>query len=208
MSSRVVYGLLVSTLGLLPLSGNRPEFARIIPSSRMHPAESASRPATGSVPYSKSLRFNVYTFTVTAADSGASGELTVKAHRGALLLTNFRVRVNGAVVNAEVADLDNNRLPELYVYSISTGSGSFGHVYAWQFLPERKATIVPVNWRLLTDEGYMGHDSLWVGRDVLCRRYPVFQSGNGNSEPTGGVRVVRYRLKSIGEAYALVAEPE
>ncbi|GAB4051633.1 PliI family lysozyme inhibitor of I-type lysozyme [Spirosoma litoris] len=156
--------------------------------------------------YTKTLRFNVYNFNVTAADSGRVRDVIVKAYRGELLLTNFRVRVDGAVVGAEVADLDNNRFPELYVYSTSDGSGSFGRVYAWQFLPERKADIIVPNWRAASVEGYMGHDSLWVERDILCRKYPIYQSGDANAEPSGGYKMVRYRLKPVNTSFALVAE--
>jgi hypothetical protein len=162
--------------------------------------------ASWTTAYSKSLRFNVYTFSVTAADSGAIREMTVKAYRGELLLTNFRTRIDGAVVGAQVADLDNNRFPELYVYSSSNGSGSFGRVYGWQFLPERKADVTLVNWRLNAADGYMGHDSLWVEQEVLCRKYPVYRPGDSNAEPTGGVRMMRYRLRSVGEGYTLMAE--
>ncbi|GAB3558980.1 hypothetical protein [Spirosoma fluminis] len=156
--------------------------------------------------YSKSLRFNVYTFSVTTADSGAVRDMTIKAYRGELLLTNFQTRIDGAVAGAEVADLDGNRFPELYVYSASEGSGSFGRVYGWQFLLERKADVSLVNWNLNAADGYMGHDSLWVERDVLCRKYPVYQFGDANAEPSGGVRMMRYRLRPAGEGFALVAE--
>ncbi|MVM40996.1 hypothetical protein GO730_30365 [Spirosoma sp. HMF3257] len=156
--------------------------------------------------YSKTLQFNIYNFSVTAADSGRVREVIVKATRGELLLTIFRVRVDGAIVGAEVADLDNNRFPELYVYSTSDGSGSFGQVHAWQFLPERKADITLPNWRATPIEGYMGHDSLWVERDILCRKYPIYRSGDSNAEPTGGYQMVRYHLKPAGTGFTLVAE--
>lgn len=156
--------------------------------------------------FTKSLRFNVYTFTITAADSGRARSVQIKAYRGALLLTNFRIRVDGAVVGAEVADLDNNRFPELYVYSTSDGSGSFGRVYAWQFLPERKADITPVNWRNPLAKGYMGHDSVWAERTILCRKFPVYASGDANAEPSGGYQMIRYKLQASGTNFALVAE--
>lgn len=156
--------------------------------------------------YSKDLQFNVYKFSVMAADSGAVRDLTVKAYRGELLLTTFRIRVDGAIVGAEVADLDNNRFPELYVYSTSNGSGSFGRVYAWQFLPERKADVTPMNWRLPATDGYMGHDSLWVERNILCRKYPVYLPGDANAEPSGGIQMKRYRLQQAGASYQLIAE--
>jgi hypothetical protein len=158
-----------------------------------------------SIVYEDSLRYNVYRFRITAADSGAVRDLIVKAYRGELLLTNFRTRIDGGVVGVEVADLDNNRFPELYVYSTSDGSGSFGRVYGWQFLAERKANILSTNWLKMPD-GYMGHDSLWVERDILCRQYPIYNSGDANAEPTGGVRMIRYRLKAAGKDYTLVPE--
>jgi hypothetical protein len=161
---------------------------------------------TASSTYSKVLRFNVYKFLVAAADSGAVRDLSIKAYRGELLLTTFQIRIDGAIVGAEVADLDNNRFPELYVYSASNGSGSFGRVYAWQFLPERKADVTPLNWRLTTTEGYMGHDSLWVEQNILCRKYPVYLPGDANAEPSGGIQMKRYRLQQAGAGYALVAE--
>ncbi|MCK8490781.1 hypothetical protein M0L20_02890 [Spirosoma sp. RP8] len=155
--------------------------------------------------YEKTLRFNVYTFKVSATDSGAMRDVSVKAYRGAALLTNFRMHIDGAVVGAEVADLDKNRFPELYLYSTSDGSGSFGRVYGWQFLPERKADIQPENWFKKLD-GYMGHDSLWTERDVLCRKFPVYNAGDVNAKPTGGARMLRYRLRPAGQSFVLVAD--
>lgn len=156
--------------------------------------------------FDKSLRFNVYRFNVTAADSGRVRDLLIKAYRGELLLTNFRVRVDGAVVGAEVADLDGNRFPELYVYTASYGSGSFGRVYAWQFLPDRKADVALPNWRAESTKGYMGHDSLWVDEGILCRKYPVYRFGDANAEPSGGYQMIRYKLRPAGAGYSLVAE--
>lgn len=208
MSSRLYY-VLVSALGMLPLSRSLPP-ACVSTATALDSggARYAFSPPPNPARFDKSLRFSTYTFTVSATDNGAARELRVKAYRGSLLLTNFRIRVDGAVGGAEVADLDNNRFPELYVYSTGMGGGSFGHVYAWQFLPERKADIVPVNWPLKTDGGYMGHDSLWVDRTVLCRQYPIYRLGDGVSNPSGGIRLVRYQLKPIGTGFALVAKPE
>ena len=191
--------LLVSMVWLVEIAqGSRqgvPTTASI--HSRLTPVESQ---------FNKALRFNVYTFAVTAADTGRVRDVQVKAYRGELLLTNFQVRVDGAVTGMEVADLDNNRFPELYVYSTSAGSGSFGRVYGWQFLPERKADITPANWRSTMPQGYMGHDSLWVERDILCRKFPIYQPGDANAEPSGGYQMMRYKLQPAGTAFSLTAE--
>lgn len=209
MSSKV-YCILVNVLGMLQLIPSPPVCVNTATVSGLAGTTHALTPDAPPNPaqFSKSLRFNTYTFTVSATDRGAVRELRVKAYRGSLLLTNFRIRVDGTVGGAEVADLDNNRFPELYVYSASTGGNSFGRVYAWQFLPERKVGIVPVNWPLKTDGGYMGHDSLWIERTVLCREYPIYRPGDDMSNPSGGIRMMRYQLKPIGTGFALVAEPE
>lgn len=204
----LVYYAFVGALGWFALPRSPSVCTGTVTTRWPRVASYALMPAFNHAHYDKSLRFNVYTFTVSAADTGAVRELTVNAYRGAQLLTNFRVRIDGAIVGAEVADLDNNRFPEVYVYSTSDGSGSFGRVYAWQFLPERRADITAANWSLPTDSGYMGHDSLWVERDILCRKYPVYQPGDGNSEPTGGTRMVRYQLKPSGTKFAFVTKPE
>lgn len=156
-------------------------------------------------PFSAVLRYNVYTFNISATGSGATRELTVRAFRGSLLLTRFQMPTDGAVVGAEVADLDANRFPELYIYTSSDGSGSFGRVLAWQFLPERKADIRPVDWPKMPT-GYMGHDSLWTESTILCRKYPVYRPGDANAQPSGGFGMVRYRLQPTGETYALTAD--
>ena len=202
--SSAVYSLLISLLWLCHDAQSNKRYTNQILSNPVYNALITSK--LSDFRYTKSLHFNVYTFTVTAADSGRVRSVQIKAYRGELLLTNFRIRVDGAVVGAEVADLDNNRFPELYIYSTSDGSGSFGRVYGWQFLPERKADIAVPNWLRPTSDGYMGHDSLWVESTILCRQYPMYRSGDANAEPSGGNRIIRYKLKPTGTGYSLVEE--
>ena len=173
--------------------------------SQNHPISRLSRINTVAQrpTYQQTLRFNVYTFTVETPDTGAVRTASIKAWRGQLLLTSFLVRVDGAITKAEVADLDGNRFPELYVFSRSSGSGSFGRVYGWQFFSERKADITPVSWQLSAKTGYMGHDSLWLDQNMLCRQFPRYKPGDTNASPTGGIGMMRYQLKPVGQGYTL-----
>ncbi|GAB4028444.1 hypothetical protein [Spirosoma gilvum] len=197
--------LFLSLLGLIQLGQGRLHHAGIEPFLIGKESTSVAKSALAPQ-FSKTVRFNIYSFSVVSADTGRVREAIIKAYRGELLLTNFRVRVDGSVVGVEVADLDSNRFPELYIYSTSDGSGSFGRVYAWQFLPERKADIAMPNWQLSTGSGYMGHDSLWTDRTILCRKYPIYQDGDANAEPSGGFRMMRYYLQAAGLNYSLIAE--
>lgn len=158
--------------------------------------------------YHRTLQFNVYTFTVESPDTGAVRTAAISAYRGQLLLTKFQIRIDGVIRDIAVADLDANRLPELYIFGQSSGSGSFGRVYGWQFLPERKADITAINWQLPSETGYMGHDSLWVDRQVLCRTFPRYQPGDANAQPTGGEQMMRYHLQPAGQGYTLTSVGE
>ena len=140
----LISGLLVSlwwVLALVP-SGSQ--------SDRYH---TDKRPA--SVVYEDSLRYNVYRFHITAADSGAVRDLIIKAYRGELLLTNFRTRIDGGVVGADVAVLDNNRFPELVAvlsgtqgrYTGSKLAEDAGWLYgARQFVGRTGCTLSPVSY--------------------------------------------------------------
>ncbi len=202
MSRKVWHGLLTGLL-IAGMSG----FIRPITCNRWLFQQPEKPSLSGHSSFVKSLRYTIYSFTLTAPDSGRVPRLTVQAYRGQLLLTTFQVPVEGPIIGAEVADLDGNRFPEVYAYSQSSGSGSFGRVYGWQFLPERKADIMTPDWRFTDNNGYMGHDSLWIERNILCRRYPVYRPGDANAEPTGGIRMMRYRLRQAGNGYVLQAEP-
>ncbi|GAA4462019.1 hypothetical protein GCM10023189_38160 [Nibrella saemangeumensis] len=156
------------------------------------------------IDYQDTLRFSTYRFIVTAGGTGPIRDLNVRAYRGSVLLTNIWIETNGIVVDAEVADLDNNRFPELYVYATSYGSGSFGSVYGWQFLASNKGDIFPVNWESIAVDGYMGHDSIWVQKPFICRKFPLYRPGDSNAEPTGGSQTFRYRLQKMDEDYVLI----
>ncbi len=156
-------------------------------------------------PFPTTLQFNTYTFQLAIPVQGSPADLTVRAWRGTLLLTNFTLHAEGDVIRAEVADLDNNRFPEVYIYTSSNGTGSFGRVYGWQFFADHRATIIVSNWRQPIAEGYMGHDSLWVESSILCRRFPIYRAGDANALPTGGWQMIRYQLRPVKQEFQLVA---
>ena len=156
-------------------------------------------------PFQKTVRFNVYTFVVKAGYTDSTQTATVAAYRGSLLLTRFSQPISGRLTGAEVGDLDGNRLPELYLYSTDTNAGLAGRVYGWQFLPERLATITPSQWTA-PGTGYMGLDTLWTTKQVLCRQFPVYTINNTDARPTGTNRRICYRLRPSGLNYQLAPE--
>ncbi len=168
-------------------------------------AQTVRRPPSA-LPFVRSLTFADYTFKLVSSKVAGIGSqfMEIEALRGSLLLTRFQVPTIGGVLGAEVADLDHNRFPELYIFTQATGSGSFGFVQGWQFLPQRRAAVTIVGWERPAP-GYMGHDSLWTENGVLCRRFPRYNPGDANAYPTGGTQTARYQLVPDGQNYRMVS---
>ena len=136
-------------------------------------------------------------FSVQASDSGSLNTMTVSATGAELTGQSFDHEIDGSAYRAEMADLDANGWPELYVYISSAGSGSYGSLVAYAVNNGKSAT--PIYLRPITDDtaasaGYMGHDEFAVVENRLVQRFPVYEQGDTNSSPTGGTRQLQYKL--------------
>lgn len=110
--------------------------------------------------------------------------------------------IDGTVRGLETADLNVDGSPELYVYVVSAGSGSYGSLVA--YAANRRKSLSEIYLPPITDDraasaGYMGHDEFAVVENRLVRRFPVYREQDTNANPTGGMRQLQYRLVA-GEA--------
>ncbi|HYQ55986.1 MAG TPA: PliI family lysozyme inhibitor of I-type lysozyme [Draconibacterium sp.] len=106
------------------------------------------------------------------------------------------------VTNAEVEDLNSDGSPELFVFTQSVGSGSYGNVYAFSVNNKKSMSEVyfqPTAENSEINKGYMGHDEFSLVENTLGQRFPIYNEGDTNAEPTGGTRQVSYKLVE-GEA--------
>lgn len=136
-------------------------------------------------------------FRVRATNAGSINQLTIETSG----LDNgdeiFSEEIDGTAYGAEMADLDANGWPEIYVYISSAGSGSYGSLVAYAV--NNGKSMTPVYVAPLADDpvagaGYMGHDAFAVEENRLVQRFPVYRDGDTNSAPSGGERVLQYRL--------------
>jgi hypothetical protein len=105
--------------------------------------------------------------------------------------------INGTVTGAEVADLNVDGSPEIYVYVTSAGSGSYGSLVAYSANRRKSLSEIylpPVTQHKTASKGYMGHDEFAVGEGVLLHRFPVYRDTDMNAKPTGGIRQLQYKL--------------
>jgi hypothetical protein len=155
-----------------------------------------------SKPFSKTLELQGITFVVECDNSSSTNKLTITPKGLEGKNEVIEAEADGGVTGAEVADLDANGSPEVYVYVSSAGSGSYGRVIG--YAANNKKSLSMINFPEMDPnskeaKGYMGHDEFAVVENVLVRRFPIYKEGDSNAKPTGGTRQVQYKLKQ-GEA--------
>jgi hypothetical protein len=161
--------------------------------------------------FNKTLTLQGVNFHVTCANEGSQNTLRIVPSGAVHNVRNIEQEIDGSVIGAEVADLDGNGTPEIYVFVQSAGSGSYGTVVGHAV--NRGSSITPIVMPELTDDarassGYMGRDRFSIAGDRLVRQFPVYRDGDSNAAPSGGTRQLHYRLvpREASWALQLVAE--
>lgn len=147
--------------------------------------------------FQKTLYFMNTSFNVTAMGKGSLQYLTIQPH--GLSSDNSMITIEKVepVINAEVADLNNDGYAELLIYTQSAGSGSYGNVYAYSV--NNGQSLSAVLFPKVVSNGnlrkqYGGHDQFAVVNNRLVQRFPSYNPGDINSRPTGRQRIITYKL--------------
>ena len=101
------------------------------------------------------------------------------------------------ITDVLLADLDGNGFDEIYIVTISAGSGSYGKVIG--FASNRDKSLSMIHFPEIEKDdkmfdGYMGHDSFKIEKNKLMRTFPVYSADDTNRKPTGGKRTLIYGL--------------
>ena len=173
------------------------------PPSSAHPTNQAN-PAHDSKTggFDKTLSLQGISFHVTSANTGSVNKVRIQPKGLKIDNQPFEKEIDGTVTGAEVADLNADGSPELYVYATSAGSGSYGSLVA--YAANKGKSLSEIYLPSLQDDakaakGYVGHDQFRVVEGSLVRRFPVYGDKDTNAKPTGGTRQIQYKLKA-GEA--------
>lgn len=117
--------------------------------------------------------------------------------------------IDGYVNDAEIADLNVDGSPEIYIYTVSEGTGRFGNVIGYSVNNGKSLTQInfpDINSNKEAAEGYGGKDDFAIVENTLVRRFPVFKPGDANSSPSGGTKQIQYKLKKGEAAWQLVID--
>lgn len=172
-------------------------------------APAATAAPAGPKAFDKTLSLQGIGFRVVSANQGSINRVVITPTGLTRDNTPVSREVDGTVTGAEVADLNGDGSPELYVYVRSAGSGSYGSVVAYGVSQRRslgEVYLLPISEDVDASKGYMGHDRFAVSGNRLLRYFPLYRPGDRNAEPTGGSRQVSYRLAPAEAGWVLRRE--
>jgi hypothetical protein len=105
--------------------------------------------------------------------------------------------VTGIITRMEVADINVDGSPELYVYGFD---GTSQTVLAWSANKKKSLSQITLpDLDPAQSKGYRGGDEFAVVEGVLGRRFPIYPEDTAETKPTGKIRQIQYRLHP-GEA--------
>ena len=152
--------------------------------------------------FDKVLTLQGITFHVVATNEGSLNQLTIIPTGLEGSNRVIKQEIDGSVTGAQIADINADGSPEIYVYVNSAGSGSYGTLVAYS--ANNKKSLSRIYLPSLEDDkknavGYMGHDEFKIMKSTLSRSFPVYKEGDANCCPKGGTRQLQYKLIA-GEA--------
>lgn len=152
--------------------------------------------------FDKVLSLQGITFHVVATNDGSLNQLTITPSGLEIVNTVIKQEIDGMVTDAQVADINADGSPEIYVYVNSAGSGAYGSLVAYSANNKKSLSgiyLPPLEHDKKNSIGYMGHDEFTIIENSFARRFPIYNEGDANCCATGGTRQLQYKLKK-GEA--------
>ena len=146
--------------------------------------------------FDKTFTLQNITFHISCPNNASLNRLTIQT-KGLKHNEVVTKEIDGTVSGAGVADLNEDAAPEVYVFTTSAGSGSYGSVVAFSSNQNKSLSEIyfpedtPQN---NTFKGYMGHDTFSLGKNRLLRDFPLYKKSDSNAHPSGGVRELEYKL--------------
>ena len=147
--------------------------------------------------FDKTLKLDGITFHVTCPNNSSLNKLTITPKGLKKDNSIIAEEVDGTVYEAEVADLNRDNSPEIYVFAASVGSGSYGSLIAYNANHGKSLSEIylpPLEDDKVNARGYMGHDKFFISGNHLVRSFPVYKDGDSNAGPSGGTRRLEYKL--------------
>jgi hypothetical protein len=147
-------------------------------------------------PFDRKQELQGITFQVTSPNLKTGNSLTVTSTGLENDNSPISLEAPGIVTGMEVADINVDGSPELYVY-VFNGSGTT--LFAWSANKKKSLSQITLPELGENGKGYRGGDEFSVVEGILGRRFPIYPENPAETKPTAKLRQVQYRLHP-GEA--------
>ena len=106
--------------------------------------------------------------------------------------------VKGRVEHVEIDDFNNDGFPDLIIYSLG-GPMPTDYVNVYIILSQGNKSFMAAYFPDLLDdaklrEGYKGQDQFNLMEGTVLRSFPIFKPEDSANKPTGGKRVIQYKM--------------
>ena len=152
--------------------------------------------------FDQTLTLQGITFHVTSPNLAKGNTLKIVPKGLQLDNSPFSHDIEGQVTGAEVADINADRSPEIYVYVRDPGANAAMSLVAYSANKKKSLssiTLPPLAENPKAALGYAGHDDLAVVEGVLLRSFPLIELKGASPKPSGKTRQIQYNLRQ-GEA--------
>lgn len=161
----------------------------------------------GTEPISNMLRFKDHKYAIVSKGDGTGRSITIAATnlKGDSSKADSTVirDVKGMLQKSAIEDLDNDKNPEIYLFTTSVGSQATGSVYGVTYINNKAFRIFSGDVENPDLKGYRGRDSFYIQQRQIVRTYPVYADADPESKPSGGKRTIKYALKKQANGYML-----
>ena len=161
----------------------------------------------GTEPISNMLRFKDHKYAIVSKGDGTDRSIIVAATnlKGDSSKADSTVirDVKGMLQKTAIEDLDNDKNPEIYLFTTSAGTQATGSVYGVTYINNKAFRIFSGDVENPDLKGYRGRDSFYIQQRQIVRTYPVYADADPESKPSGGKRTIKYALKKQANGYML-----
>ncbi|SHN23054.1 hypothetical protein [Chitinophaga sp. CF418] len=171
--------------------------------------EDANVTKGGTEPVSSTLRFKDHKYAIVSKGDGSGRSLTIAATnlKGDSTKADSTVirDVKGMLQKTVIEDLNNDRNPEIYLFTTSAGTDATGSVYGITYINNKPVRIFSGDFDDPDKEGYRGRDSFYIQQHQIVRVYPAYKDSDLDSKPSGGKRTIKYTLQKQTNGFILRA---
>ncbi len=155
-----------------------------------------------SLSYERLLTMKEIMFEITSSEN--DGENTLVIQPIGLKTDNNKLvhKYQGMIDNVEIADLNVDGYPEVFIYTVSPDKSRKSSLIAYSV--NNGKSVSAISFPELKDnveasKGYRGNDEFAVVEATLVQRFPVYQDNAGENAVPKMMRQLQYKLKD-GEA--------